>query len=317
MLILLIISSGTNPYVRDECGRTPLDLALIMLEDLIVTSLCTSFPVDFLVKTLEYDSKFPAKFVPRYAKFYENMYDHPNALRLANSTRGGISAANLPGFGTGSPSEYPRFIPTPFPAYKHDALPTHVYDKMVSPAVDAHPPVQRRKLKKPQKEGSGDESDDQSDKSSEESEESEESGESGEFAGGPFRPPGASKLQKLFQDQMIVVVEDAIQQPTPSRVKKRMHELLSQMRALIRSINLLITCEPLRVMAVEYRSTISSKSGDRPPKFILEYLTFPYLFMATLQVFIIFIIGLFILLSPAFRTYSKCTHIVPQKHHGT
>lgn len=287
--------------MRDECGRTPLDLALVMFEDLLITSLCTSFPVDFLVRTLEYDARFPSKFVPHYADAYANLNDHPNALRLAAGREGGIAAQYMPEFEKGAPSEYPRFAPVPFPSYKHDALPTHVYETLTSPAVGFQP----RRAGKKTEAGNQIETE-RAGKELSESEQSEGSGESDNMSEtsverdleasitvASLRPPNASKLQKLYQDQMVIVVEDAIQQPTPSRVKRRLNELISQMRALNRAINLLMTCEPLRVLAIEYRLTKSGtpdqqkKESGRVPKFVLEHLTYPYLFMATLQVIIV------------------------------
>lgn len=254
-----------------------------MLEDLIVTTLCTSFPVDFLIRTLDYDARFPAKFVPHYADTYANLYDHPNALRLGAAQQGGIN------IGTGSPSELPRFSPTPFPSYKQESLPSHVYDKIVSPpVVDLQVEFQRPTKRSTEKPKEGVEG--QPEEETESDLESSEEELALDSTAGSLRPPKATKLQKLFQDQMVVVVEDAIQQPTPDRIKKRMHELLSQMRALTRAINLLMTCEPLRVLSVEYRLTISRKGfsvgsdQDRTPSFVLEHLTYPYLFMATLQV---------------------------------
>eukprot|EP00923_Selenidium_pygospionis_P054830 GHVN01095484.1.p1 GENE.GHVN01095484.1~~GHVN01095484.1.p1 ORF type:complete len:505 (-),score=77.99 GHVN01095484.1:11-1525(-) len=70
---------GTNPFVRDECGRTALDLALYMIENLIETCLCTSFAVDHLIDSVSYNIQFPGGFVENYRLMYENLYDRPQA----------------------------------------------------------------------------------------------------------------------------------------------------------------------------------------------------------------------------------------------
>lgn len=305
------LATGTNPFIPDECGRTPLDLALLMTEDIVITSLCTSFPVDFLVKTLEHDAKYPAKFKPHYAQTYESMYDHPNALRLTAAAE----PETMSHFGTGAPKEYPRFFPTPFPTYRHDTVPTHVYDSLLSAEEDRL----KRKLKaakarkKPEpslekkrggnsrvsfaetnNSGSSSNSSSNSGASSPTRRAEKEQEEAAEATydvkpvkGAILRPPSASALQKLFQDQMVVVVEDAVQQPTRRTVRRRMGQLLGQLRGLERVTNLLLTCEPLRAQAIDFRIGIARPPPEGAkkafPDFVFEYLTYPYLFLATLQ----------------------------------
>jgi hypothetical protein len=97
------------------------------MEDLLVTALCTTFPIDVLMRNIHYHLRHPAKFTPNYTASYASMYEHHNSIRLDDCSDGS------PGYGlalgTGAFKEYPRYVPRKFGFYQHNLLPKRAFQE--------------------------------------------------------------------------------------------------------------------------------------------------------------------------------------------
>eukprot|EP01068_Selenidium_serpulae_P007242 Selendium_serpulae@DN4655_c0_g1_i4.p1 len=219
---------GANPFVRDECGRTALDLVFYMIENLLETSLCTSFPIDHLIDSVSYSVQFPGGFVENVKLMYENMYDRPRAAMIqAMEARDGEILIE-----PGRPN--PMFCPR-YPVLRHNCLPAHL-----GAPTDTKPED-------------------------------------------PF-----STGINAFHETMIVVADDAMNKPTRKKILTRMNELLRRCQNLQRIAVHLATNDTLLRLAVDYKIVVTEtrrpeQNDEKRSPFVLENLTFPYLYMAVLH----------------------------------
>ncbi|KAH0484882.1 MAG: hypothetical protein KVP17_003838 [Porospora cf. gigantea B] len=106
------LQSGTQPFMTDPAGRTPLDLAITLFEDLVESGLCSSFPLDsFIEKSFQHDMRRPYK-SPTYVSAYENLNDRLEAAHLSGKHSGPRVA----------PSSYQRMC------VRHDPYPYEAYE---------------------------------------------------------------------------------------------------------------------------------------------------------------------------------------------
>lgn len=122
-----------------------MEILISAVEDLIVTALCTSYPVDDLINTLRNEANFPAKFALRdwkenlnglYTEQEHKLYGALKQVSRRNRCSwGGVETAEANSSATSlhpCPSRCGRVIRRPiFPKHPicHNDLPSHAFDK--------------------------------------------------------------------------------------------------------------------------------------------------------------------------------------------
>ncbi|EZG58895.1 hypothetical protein GNI_093480 [Gregarina niphandrodes] len=76
------LRNGSSPFVQDQYGHNALDLVLTEIEKLLVTGICTSFPIDDLISAIKTEALLPAKFcIEDKDELYHGLYaQHERAL---------------------------------------------------------------------------------------------------------------------------------------------------------------------------------------------------------------------------------------------
>jgi hypothetical protein len=104
--------------------------------------------------------------------------------------------------------------------------------------------------------------------------------------------PNRNSFEKMFRNQLLLVVEDSLSRLNKAQIKSRMKLIESQLAGLARVITIMVTNSTLHHQAITFRSILSKKNSSENATnkqrkiypFIFEYFSFPYLFFGVLQV---------------------------------
>eukprot|EP01053_Blabericola_migrator_P004755 Blabericola_migrator_1__4754@NODE_2500_length_2675_cov_477_353911_g1519_i1_p1_GENE_NODE_2500_length_2675_cov_477_353911_g1519_i1NODE_2500_length_2675_cov_477_353911_g1519_i1_p1_ORF_typecomplete_len278_score29_96Gemini_C4/PF01492_17/25Gemini_C4/PF01492_17/25_NODE_2500_length_2675_cov_477_353911_g1519_i117312564 len=195
---------GVSPLCTDTRGRTPLELLIEQIEDLFITCLCTSFPVDDLLSTLKTECLFPAKFP---------LYDHREATEELYSDQQSEQYVEPHKHATiqmdrtlNDPRASPplrKFPVTPPYPYKHDFLPSHIHAPVTKSGVRSRA-AQQASLKAENKDNDS---------------KSTTGSSTGEDA--------------AFQQMVLMAVEDCLNRPLSHKILTRLKDVLQKFRVLI------------------------------------------------------------------------------------